>query len=189
MPKIKFKYGTMNSSKSANLLMVRHNYIEQNKKVLVFKPIQDTRDKAVVKSRALMEEVPAIEIKPEDVNVMFEMVKKENPACVLVDEVQFLSENHVEELGDIVDYLHVPVIAYGLVTDFKGKLFEGSKKLIELGAVMDEITTVCFECKSKATHNLRLLDGKPVTEGEVIQVGGNESYKPVCRKHYKELTK
>ena len=188
MAKLRFYYGTMNSSKTANLLMVRHNYLEQGKQIQVFKPAIDTRDVGVVKSRALNEKVPAILVDSSTKDFIFDSVKKERPSCVLIDEVQFLNTLQIIELGRIVDELNIPVIAYGLLTDFKGELFEGSKKLIEIGAVLSEIKTVCMYCTTKASYNMRLNNGKPVTHGEIVQVGGNESYQPVCRKHYNEFT-
>lgn len=183
MAKLRYKYGTMNSSKSANLLMIRHNYIEQGKSVIIYKPSSDTRDGEFVQSRALDETAPAVLIGTDDVGFMYKQVAIERPNCVLVDEVQFFSEEQVEELGRIVDDLEIPVIAFGLLTDFQGHLFNGSRKLVEIGAVIEEIKTECHYCSKRATHNIRLLDGKPVFEGDQLQVGDKE-YVPVCRKCY-----
>ena len=187
MATLYFKYGTMNSGKSAHLLMTNHNYAEQHKDTLIFKPSLDTRDGDIIHSRALGEKVAVNMINREFYNYMYEMAEKEQPHCVLVDEVQFMEEHQIEELAKIVDLLGIPVICYGLLTDFQGKLFVGSKKLIELGARLEEIKTVCWHCDVKASFNLRLHDGEPIFFGEQIQVGGNESYRPICRKCYLEL--
>lgn len=181
MAKLRFKYGTMNSSKSANLLMTQHNYTEQGKKVLIFKPKLDTRDGHFVKSRALNERQPAIMIEVNELDTMFSTTQIEQPDCVLVDEVQFMTPRQIEELGEIVDILNIPVIAYGLMSDFQSKLFPGSQRLIEIGALLEEIKTICFYCNKRATMNMRLLDGEPTFDGDQVQVGGNDSYKPVCR--------
>lgn len=184
MAKLRLKYGTMNSGKSAHLLMVRHNYLEQSKRVLIFKPKIDTRDYGVIKSRALGVEAPAILIGEFDKDRMFLLTKDQKPDCVLVDEVQFMKEFQVEELGKIVDLLKIPVISYGLMTDFQGKIFDSTRRLIEIGAIIEEIKTVCWYCKQKAVFNMRLNNEQPVFEGEKILVGGNESYRPVCRSCY-----
>lgn len=118
---------------------------------------------------------------------MFEMTQKLLPNCVLVDEVQFMPEHQIEELARIVDLLHVPVIVFGLMTDFQSKLFDGSKRLIELGAILDEIKTVCWDCKARAVHNLRLLNDELTFTGEQVEVGGNEMYRPLCRKCYRKV--
>lgn len=186
MAKLYFRYGTMNSGKSAHLLMVHHNYVEQGKNVVIFKPLLDTRDGDFVKSRALNGKVPAILIGIVTVGTMFDYVEKHKPACVLIDEVQFMTEEQVDEMTKIVDLLNVPVITYGLMTDFQTNLFTGSRRLIEVGAKVEEIKTICWDCENKAVYNMRLSDGVPVFSGEQIQVGGNESYKPVCRQCYEQ---
>lgn len=181
MAQLYFNYGTMNSSKSAQLLMVHHNYVSQGKTVMVFKPKLDTRDGAYVKSRALEDKIPAFSIDSNEYDFMFNLVEKQKPDCVLVDEVQFLTTHQIDELGRIVDLLGIPVIGYGLMSDFQANLFPGSKRMIELGAKLTEIKTVCWYCDAKAVHNMRFYKGKPIFEGEQVMVGGNESYKPVCR--------
>lgn len=186
MAKLYFKYGTMNSSKSAQLIMVNHNYLDQGKETLIFKPRLDTRDGEFVKSRALDTRVEARLVGVHEHNYLFNMTQRLLPNCVLVDEVQFMPEHQIEELARIVDLLHVPVICFGLMTDFQSQLFTGSKRLIELGAILEEIKTVCWECKAKAVHNMRYIDGKPTFSGEQIEVGGNEMYKPVCRRCYQK---
>ena len=186
MAKLYFKYGTMNSSKSAQLIMVDYNYKDQGKETLIFKPRLDTRDGGFVKSRALDTKVEAHLVGTSEHNFMFNMTQQFKPNCVLVDEVQFMPSHQIEELARIVDLLHVPVICFGLMTDFQSQLFTGSKRLIELGAILDEIKTVCWECKARAVHNMRYVNGKPTFSGKQVEVGGNEMYKPVCRKCYRE---
>lgn len=187
MAKLYFRYGTMNSSKSAQLLMVHHNYKEQGKEAVIFKPILDTRDGEFVKSRALNGKVPAIMVGISRVGTMFDYVQKHRPACVLVDEVQFMTPAQIDELAKIVDVLNTPVIAYGLMTDFQTNLFAGSRRLIEVGARLEEIKTVCWYCSKRAVYNMRLENGVPVFDGEQVRVGGNESYKPVCRSCYENF--
>jgi thymidine kinase len=182
--KLYFNFGTMNSSKTANMLMTRHNYVSQGKKVLIFKPTLDTRDGAVVKSRALDEHVPAEMVGMLDRGKMYKMAKEFKPDAVLIDEVQFMAEFQVDELGRIVDTLNIPVMAYGLMTDFQSTLFAGSRRLIELGAKLVEVKTVCYYCDNKAVYNMRFDGDYPVFDGDQVQVGGNESYKPVCRSCY-----
>lgn len=184
MATLYFRYGTMNSSKSAQLLMVHHNYKEQGKTAVVFKSSLDTRSGNFVGSRAINTEVEAILVGLLEVGTMFEYVKEHRPDCVLVDEVQFMSEEQIDELGKIVDLLDTPVIAYGLLTDFQSNLFSGSRRLIEIGARLEEIKTVCWDCSRRAAFNMRIQDGVPVFDGEQIMIGGNDEYKPVCRKCY-----
>jgi thymidine kinase len=185
-----YKYGTMNSGKSFEIIKVAHNYEEQNKPVMIFSPAIDARNGAErVGSRVGMTR-PAIPV-DEDTNI-FESVKARQPNpetkqvyCVLVDEAQFLSKEHVLQLTRIVDELNVPVMAFGLKNDFQNQLFEGSYNLLLYADKIEEIKTICWYCDRKATMVIRYRDGKPVNEGEQIQVGGNEDYKPVCRRCYK----
>jgi len=190
MAKLVFYYGSMNSSKSAQLIMTLHNFRQQGKKAIAFKSAIDTRD-VNIHSRALNTEIEAIPIRETDVGRMFSLatLKQElnEVDFIFVDEVQFLSPELVEELSDIVDRLGIDVICYGLLTDFKGNLFAGSQKLVELGDSVREIKNQCYHCKNKANRNMRLLDGVPVFDGEIVQVGAEESYRSVCRKCYKEL--
>lgn len=186
MAKLYFKYGTMNSSKSAQLIMVNHNYLEQGKDTLIFKPKLDTRDGNFIKSRALNTQVSAILVESNQRDFMFRKTQEILPNCVLIDEVQFMPSHQIEELARIVDLLNVPVICFGLMTDFQSNLFEGSRRLVELGAILQEIKTVCWYCKSRAVFNMRLIEGVPTFDGEQIDVGGNEKYRPVCRKCYRK---
>ena len=184
MAQLYYKYGTMNSGKTIEILKVAHNYEEQGKGVVIMTSALDTRDGfGVVSSRIGMKR-KAIAI-AEDTDIFrFIQEMPEKPYCVLIDEAQFLSRHHVYDLARVVDELNVPVMAFGLKNDFRNELFEGSKYLLLLADKIDEIKTICQFCSKKATMVLRTTNGKPVYEGEQIQIGGNETYIPVCRKHY-----
>jgi thymidine kinase len=183
MAKLMYKFGTMNSGKSIEILRTAHNYEEQGKSVMLFTSSKDDRSGiGNVSSR--------IGIKREAILVdfnMVEIVKNKMPDCVLVDEVQFLEPYQIELLTTIVDTLNIPVIAYGLMTDFQGNMFDGSKRLLELCDKIEEIKTVCWYCENKAKFNTRFKNGEAVFEGERIRIGGNESYLPLCRKCYNKL--
>ena len=184
MAQLYFRYGAMNSGKSIEVLKVAHNYEEQNKAVRIFTSGVDDRDGVgVISSRTGMrrEAIPIL----EDTDI-FEKIKAEDEKiwCVLIDEAQFLSKDNVLQLTRIVDELNIPVMAFGLKNDFMNNLFEGSKYLLLYAEKIEEIKTICWYCAKKATMNLRMSDGKPVYEGTQIQIGGNESYFPVCRHHY-----
>ncbi|MVP01419.1 thymidine kinase [Paenibacillus lutrae] len=184
MAKLYFRYGTMNSGKSIEVLRTVHNYEEQGKKVLLFTPSVDDRSGVgLVASRIGMQKA-AIVI--EDGVNMVELAAKERPNCILIDEAQFLSAEQVQQLTQIADDLGIPVIAYGLRADFLGNLFEGSSSLFAIADKIEEIKTVCWFCDRKATMNMRCKDSVPIFHGEQIQIGGNESYIPVCRKCYTE---
>jgi len=179
-----FKYGAMNSGKTIEILKVAHNYEEQNKPVIIMTSGRDSRDGVGMVASRIGLKRKAVPIFHDD-NV-FDMVKKINAKanCVLIDEAQFLTKAHVFELAKIVDELKIPVMAFGLKNDFKNELFEGSKYLLLYADKLEEMKTICWFCAKKATMNLRFHYNKPVYEGEQIQIGGNESYYPVCRKHY-----
>jgi thymidine kinase len=179
-----YRYGAMNSGKTIEIIKVAHNYEEQNKSVIIMTSALDTREKqGMIESRIGLER--KAEPIHEDTNV-FDLVQELNPhaSCILIDEAQFLKKKHVMELAKIVDELNVPVMAVGLKNDFQNNLFEGSEYLLLYADKIEEMKTICWFCGKKAIMNLRFHDGKPVYEGEQIQMGGNESYYPVCRKHY-----
>jgi len=184
-----YKYGTMNSGKSFEIIKVAHNYEEQDKPVMIFSPAIDNRSGADLIGSRVGFSRPAISV---DANTsLYEAVKQrlsdatlKRVYCVLVDEAQFLSKAHVLQLTHIVDELGVPVMAFGLKNDFQNKLFEGSYHLLVYADKIEEIKTICWYCDRKATMVIRLRDGVPVNEGEQIQIGGNEDYKPVCRRCY-----
>lgn len=189
MPKLYFKYGTMGSSKTAQALMCKFNYEERGFKVLLMKNLVDKRDvqngKVVVKSRiGLFAECKTFE---KDTN-LFEMVKKEgflkNKCVVIVDEAQFLTKKQVEELKEVSNY--VPVLCYGLLTNFKTELFESSKRLVEIADSLHELKSIC-RCGKKSNVNARLVNGKIVTNGSEILIGGSESYEAMCFDCFKKL--
>lgn len=179
-----YRYGAMNSGKTIEIIKVAHNYEEQNKSVIIMTSALDTREKqGMIESRIGLER--KAEPIREDTNV-FDLVQELNlhASCILIDEAQFLKKKHVMELARIVDELNVPVMAFGLKNDFQNNLFEGSKYLLLYANKIEEMKTICWFCGKKAIMNLRFHNGEPVYEGEQIQMGGNESYYPVCRKHY-----
>jgi thymidine kinase len=194
MAKLFFRYSSMGAGKSLDLLKTAYNYEELHKKILIFTSSKDNRfGENKVKSRTGLEK-PAIGV--DDEFNIFEYVKNYFYAdCVLVDEVQFFKKHHIYQLTDIVDKLNIPVIAYGLRSDFKTEPFEGSTYMLILADQIEELKTLCHECDKKATLNVRYttkegtmgLCKSILTEGEQVQVGGNESYMPLCRKCYKEL--
>ena len=184
MAQLFFKYGAMNSGKSIYILKVAHNYEEQGKPVvLMTSGVDDRSGRGIIASRIGLER----KVKPimDDTNIYNYVNKMDRKIyCVLIDEAQFLKKEHVLQLIKIVDELNIPVMAFGLKNDFRNELFEGSKYLLIYADKIEEMKTICWFCPHKATMNLRIHNGKPVYEGEQVQIGGNESYYPVCRKHY-----
>jgi len=179
MAKLYFRYGAMGSSKTANAIMVRHNYLERGQNVLMLKPRLDNRDgETTIASRCGLN-CECIYI--EDL----EQYKVKEYDCVIVDEAQFLTKGQVEKLVHIVDVDNVPVIAYGLRADFQGNLFEGSQWLLAWADTIEEVKTICW-CGKKATCNAHVQNGRVVKEGEQVMLGGNESYVSLCRKHWAE---
>lgn len=177
MPKLYFRYGTVNSAKTMNLLCVAHNYESQNKRVLILKPAIDTRFMNV-KSRTGLEKEAVIVKDVQDI----EKLECKNYDCVLVDECQFFTSAQIDALKVIT--AHCPVICYGLKTDFKRNLFEGSKRLLEISETIEEIKNTCAYCNRKAIYNLRHSNGKKIKEGEQIELGLEDKYLPVCYEHY-----
>lgn len=172
----------MGAGKSIEVLKIAYNYTEQGKKVTLFAPAIDDRygvGKITSRIGVQQDAIPVY-----DDTEIFETVKKDNPNCVLIDEGQFLTRSQVLELTKVVDELEIPVIVYGLKNDFKNDFFEGSEALLLFADKIEEVKTVCWFCDRKATMVLRLENGEPVYAGEQVVIGGNESYKPVCRKHY-----
>ncbi len=187
MAQLYFRYGTMNSGKSIEVLRVAHNYEEQGKKVLLFSPAIDNRfGTGKVSSRVGLQREAIVVDADTD---MLAFARTERPSCIIVDEAQFLRKEQVLTLTRIVDELGIPVLAYGLRSDFVGALFEGSRELFAWADKIEEIKTICWYCEKKALMNMRLKDNVPVFEGEQIQIGGNESYLPVCRKCYVRIRK
>ena len=177
----------MNAGKTTTLLQSSHNYVERGMNPLLLKPLIDDREsQAFIRSRIGLEAEAHIFEKEEN---LFLKVDRHHQSttlhCVLVDEAQFLSREQVVQLGEIVDQLGIPVLCYGLRTDFLGELFEGSRFLLAWADELREIKTVCH-CGNKATMTVRLNEeGKPLQAGEQIQIGGNESYVSMCRRHFK----
>lgn len=184
MAQLFFKYGAMNSGKTIEILKVAHNYEEQNKPVVIMTSGLDTRDGVgIVSSRiGLRREAKPIFEETDVYQYINELPEK--PYCVLVDESQFLSKHHVIDFARVVDELDIPVMAFGLKNDFRNELFEGSKHLLLYADKLEELKTICWFCHKKATMNLHYINGRPVYEGDQVQIGGNEAYYPVCRKHY-----
>ena len=188
MAKLYFYYSTMNAGKSTILLQSSYNYQERGMRTLVFAPEVDDRFGIGKVSSRIGLQANAI---PFSTNAnLLRIVQKENELakvdCVLIDEAQFLTKLQVRQLSDVCDCLDIPVLAYGLRTDFQGNLFEGSQFLMAWSDNLNEVKTICH-CGRKATMVLRLdSNGHPVREGEQIQIGGNERYVSVCRKHFKE---
>lgn len=182
MAQLYYRYGAMNSGKSMDALKVAYNYEEQGKRVVFFVPVIDDRfGVGKVTSRT---GISREAIKVTDYTNLVEETKAQMPDCVLVDEAQFLKEDQVKQLTRIVDELNIPVICYGLKNDYRNDLFEGSRALLIYADKMEEIKTVCWYCNKKATMNLKFKNRQPVYEGEQIEIGGNDTYKSVCRKHY-----
>jgi len=183
MAKLYFRYGAMGSSKTANALMVDYNYFERGKNALLLKPQLDTRDgEGIIKSRmGLQKKCRFVEelIKMSDTEIR-------EYDCIIVDEAQFCKKSEVEFFIHIVDDLGIPVICYGLRTDFQREPFEGSIWLLAWADVIEELKTVCW-CGQGASCNTRLNEnGKIIKTGEQIFLGANDRYVALCRKHYKE---
>jgi thymidine kinase len=186
MAKLYFRYGTVGSAKTLNLLAVAHNYARQGKRVLVAKPALDVRDGATrVASRAGLSREADLVLGPD---APLPVARFRGVDAVLVDEAQFLSETVVDRLRERTRVPGVPVICYGLRTDFRGRLFEGSRRLFEVADTLEEVKTTCADCAHKAVFNLRLVDGRPTTRGRRVRLGADGTYRPVCYAHYRAAT-
>ena len=189
MAKLYYVYGTMNVSKSASLLMKAHSFENNNIPFICIKSSIDDRDKGIIKSRVGIErECLSIGVK-DDIYRIIKVYNNPNEPLkwILVDESQFLTSEQVDQLAKIVDELNINVMCYGLRTDFKTKLFDGSRRLFELADNIEEMKVSC-KCGRKAIINARVDDnGDVVNEGEQIMTGGNERYVTMCRKCYSEL--
>ncbi len=188
MAKLYFYYSAMNAGKSTVLLQSSYNYQERGMETLVYTPKFDTRfGEALVASRiGLKAEAISFEANTDLFKDVEKHLKREGHKirCVLVDEAQFLTREQVDQLATVVDKLRIPVLTYGLRTDFRGELFEGSARLLALADEVNEIKTICH-CGSKATMVLRVdEEGRAVKTGAQVEIGGNDRYVSVCRKHF-----
>ena len=185
MAKLYFKYGAMGSSKTAQALITKYNYEENGLKVWLIKPSADTRDgKQILRSRIGLE--AEVEVIPPDMDILARFDETRRGSCnvIIVDECQFLTERQIDELRAIVNDRNVPVMCFGLRTDFQTKLFPGSRRLMELADEIQEIKTMC-DCGAKATVNARIdANGHIITQGAQVVLGGNDSYIAMCHKCY-----
>ena len=184
MAKLYFKYGAMGSSKTAQALITKYNYEENDMKVWLIKPSADTRD-GVQLLRSRIGLTAAVEVMSPEMNIYDRFLETRKGQChaVICDECQFLTEAQIDQLRAIVNECNVPVMCFGLRTDFQTRLFPGSRRLMELADCIEEIKTMC-DCGSKATVNARINDGYIVTEGAQVVLGGNDSYIAMCHKCY-----
>ena len=185
MAKLYFKYGAMGSSKTAQALITKYNYEENDLKVWLIKPSADTRDgKQILRSRIGLE--AEVEVIPPDMDILARFDETRRGSCnvIIVDECQFLTEQQIDELRAIVNDRNVPVMCFGLRADFQTKLFPGSRRLMELADEIQEIKTMC-DCGAKATVNARIdASGHIITQGAQVVLGGNDSYIAMCHKCY-----
>ena len=188
MAKLYFYYSAMNAGKTTTLVQSAYNYRERGMKTLVLKPEIDERHRSsIVRSRIGLEtDAETIGAKDNLFDLIEGKYRKNTLNCVLLDEAQFLTKSQVFSLGEIVDRLEIPVLAYGLRSDFRGELFEGSLYLLAWADELVEIKTICH-CGKKAGMVLRLDEnGEPVKRGDQVKIGGNDIYVSVCRKHFKQ---
>jgi len=188
MAKMYFYYSSMNAGKSTSLLQSSYNYRERGMRTLVLAPALDDRYGAGKVTSRIGIETEALTFKPAD--DLFAIAKEhsddEGLHCVLIDEAQFLTKDQVFQLGEVTDKLNIPVLAYGLRTDFQGEPFEGSKYLLAWSDNLRELKAIC-DCGAKATMVVRLDEaGNAIREGSQIEIGGNDRYVSMCRKHFKE---
>jgi len=187
MAKLYFSYSTMNAGKSTVLLQASHNYGERGMKTMLFTAELDNRSKVGnISSRiGLSEKASTFNNDNNLFSSVEKRLKKDKISCVFVDEAQFLTDKQVWELSDVVEILNIPVMCFGLRTDFQGKLFEGSSSLLAIADELKEIKTICH-CGKKANMVVRVdTNGKVLKEGAQIEIGGNEKYISLCRKHWK----
>ena len=183
MAKLYFKYGAMGSSKTAQALITKYNYEENDMKVWLIKPSADTRDGAdILRSRIGLQAPVEVMVPGRDIYELY--ANEHDGVChaVIVDECQFMTPEQIDQLRAIVDDFNVPVLCFGLRTDFQTKLFPGSRRLMEVADTIQEIKTIC-DCSAKATVNARIDgDGYIVTEGAQVVLGGNDSYIAMCHR-------
>ncbi len=188
MAKLYFNYAAMNAGKSTALLQAAFNYRERGMKTLIFTAALDARaGPGIVASRIGLTEPARMFGAATDLYTEIQAaIRADAVACVFVDEAQFLSRDQVVQLARAVDYLDVPVLCFGLRTDFRGELFPGSERLLALADELRELKSICH-CGRKATMNLRIdASGAAIGSGATIEIGGNERYAPLCRRHFYE---
>mgnify|MGYP001765565907 CR=1 FL=1 len=184
MAQLYFYYGAMNAGKSTTLLQASFNYRERGMTTMLWTAALDSRAGVGRIGSRIGLEADAMTFLPE--TDIFSAVEAAMPDCVMVDEAQFLGQAQVDQLGAVVDRLSVPVLAYGLRTDFQGRLFPGSERLLAIADKLVELKAVCA-CGRKATMNLRVdAQGRAVTQGAQTEIGGNDRYVAVCRRHFSE---
>lgn len=187
MAQLYYRYSTMNAGKSIELIKVAYNYEERGKNVLTLVPAVDNRYGMGVITSSIGLQRDATVVK-NDTNIL-ELFMRENNKnkidCVLIDECHFLKKHHVQELTEIVDSFNIPVLAYGLKNDFRNELFEGSYYMLVYADKIEEIKTICW-CGRKATMCAKVVNGQFIKQGQQIEVGGNEMYVALCRKHYND---
>ena len=187
MAKLYFSYSTMNAGKSTLLLQASHNYGERGMKTMLFTAELDDRSSvgSITSRIGLAEKASTFNQKNNLFKLVEKRLKKEKISCIFIDEAQFLTKKQVWELSEVVEILNVPVMCYGLRTDFQGNLFEGSSTLLAIADELKEIKTICH-CGKKATMVVRLDSrGNVLKEGAQIEIGGNDKYISLCRKHWK----
>jgi thymidine kinase len=189
MAKLYFYYASMNAGKSTTLLQADFNYRERGMRTLLFTAAIDDRFAAGTVTSRIGLGADAISFERDtDLAAIVVREGEEPPACVLVDEAQFLTSTQVDQLATLADFHGVPVLAYGLRTDFQGQLFEGSARLLAIADSLIEIKSVCA-CGRKATMNMRVdAQGNPIREGAQTEIGGNDRYVAMCRRHFSERT-
>jgi thymidine kinase len=188
MAKLYFYYSSMNAGKSTALLQSSYNYQERGMNTLVLAPEFDDRYGSGKVTSRIGIEAEATAFRPADnlLEVVEELCNQGPLHCVLIDEAQFLTKDQVFQLGEVTDKLNIPVLAYGLRTDFQGEPFEGSKYLLAWSDNLRELKAICH-CGTKATMVVRFDEsGNAVTEGSQIEIGGNDRYVSMCRRHFKE---
>lgn len=187
MAKLYFRYGSVGSAKTLNLLAVAHAYSQQGKRVILIQPELDLRfGQGKIRSRAGLERDADLLVGADTV-LDHDVIK--NAHCVLVDEAQWLSPALVEQLRQVVNQLNIPVICYGLRGDFRNRLFAGSQRLLELADDISEVKTTCYYCNRKGVFNLKHLNGRATLDGPVLDFGTEEKYVPACARCYDDRLK
>jgi len=184
MAKLYFRFGAMNCGKTTALLQVAHNYEEKGMNILLIKPKIDKKGENKVVSRLGIDR--KVDVLVDTDEKLKDLLKLDNISCILVDEVQFMTKEQIKELWIIAKTKDIPVICYGLKTNFKGELFEGSKPIIELADELEELITIC-KCGKRAKFNARIINGEYVKDGEEVAIDGiDATYEPLCGKCYIE---